>query len=971
MPETWILFLSLVSLGILFPLREALSGVDPLLFLASFVLFLTPGAVLCRLLLREETEGIEIIPPAFVFSAGGLGLLAVAALTLKWPLELYLGICGTVLAISLVVAAILVIRGSASGASETTDGSWLLWLPFGFMGGVLSLASLGVVHPPNADTWRYLIYVREFLEVSPLGASVSGRYAINGWVTEQAALSKLSGLDPVNMTLDYLVPVMTVVSVLAIYWLSRVLFESRQAALFAGCIATLSYLIQIDDLQQLAGSQIIAHSAQDKFVTWYTFLPMDLGLAILFMRTRKLRYLGLFTLVCWSVVIIHPMGLLSVGMAVTGFILAHLAVSPRSWRSWRSSAALGVAMSSIGLPPAIYLLGSGSPLVSKLASEEPGTSSVLLSITQNSERLMVLDGGQYIMHPSFLLNPIVLTAYVLGVPFLIWRLRRSLTAQLLLGTLLFTPIFIYVPQISTLIGKIIGPWSLWRLTWPVQLAALLTVGWLVWELLRYLGTVLGRVGLERAAPFLPILAISVLMATAAPPALAGLRSANGEGETPQEESSCMDPAFRWMQGVVREPGTVVLAPDRENSCFPAYTLNAEYVAYRTGYFPKEQPTSKEGTSDTPEIPRNILDVRKFFGAAALDGEMVEILERYSVDMIILTSSSPLNEQLERLPGFEPMDNPGGRYRFYRVNEKEMEITPLVEANGLLNDGEIERAIEAYGAVLDGSEDERLLAYLGLGRVYPELKQPEEAVANLEEAARLAPRDPGVHHALAQAHIAAKDMSAAREALKKAVSFSPRDVSLRLELGSALQRMKKHREAVAQYREVVEMFPKVPEYRAELGKALNLAKDFGAADREFERAVRLNPRSASLHGLLGLSNKASGQPEKAAEYYEGALDLDPGNELYTLQLGLIHAELSMRGGKDRNYFELAERELKTVSGSDSSLDDTRRKTAYFALGNLYARWREPEKAVSAYEQVLKMDPDFRSARQKLERLEARR
>ena len=98
------------------------------------------------------------------------------------------------------------------------------------------------------------------------------------------------------------------------------------------------------------------------------------------------------------------------------------------------------------------------------------------------------------MHPSLLLDPFILLAYLLGVPFLLWRLRRP-AAQLLLGVLLFVSILLYVPPIATLIAVPIGPWHLWRLSWPLPLAALLTLSWVVWELLAYASARLQRLAM--------------------------------------------------------------------------------------------------------------------------------------------------------------------------------------------------------------------------------------------------------------------------------------------------------------------------------------------------------------------------------------------------------------------------------------------------------------------------------------------
>ncbi len=93
-------------------------------------------------------------------------------------------------------------------------------------------------HPYN-DLWVYLAYVRDFLDSGQLAlrepyfgeVTEVSRVQINGWLLQQAAFSRISGIDPVVLVLDYLTPTLILVALLAFYALARVLFESETAAL--------------------------------------------------------------------------------------------------------------------------------------------------------------------------------------------------------------------------------------------------------------------------------------------------------------------------------------------------------------------------------------------------------------------------------------------------------------------------------------------------------------------------------------------------------------------------------------------------------------------------------------------------------------------------------------------------------------------------------------------------------------------
>ena len=102
-------------------------------------------------------------------------------------------------------------------------------------------------------------------------------------------------------------------------------------------------------------------------------------------------------------------------------------------------------------------------------------------ITESWRHIYELGDGYYIMHPWLLLNPVILGTYIFGVPFLLWRVRTSVAAQLLLGGLAVVTVAVYVPPVATFIGDhLIVPGLLWRLAWPIPLLALITTGWMLW-----------------------------------------------------------------------------------------------------------------------------------------------------------------------------------------------------------------------------------------------------------------------------------------------------------------------------------------------------------------------------------------------------------------------------------------------------------------------------------------------------------
>jgi tetratricopeptide (TPR) repeat protein len=504
---------------------------------------------------------------------------------------------------------------------------------------------------------------------------------------------------------------------------------------------------------------------------------------------------------------------------------------------------------------------------------------------EGSRQLLTLGEGIYMMHPSLLLNPFILAAYLLGVPFLLWRLRK-IAAQLLLGVLLFVPILVYVPPVATLIGNIFGSWHLWRLAWPLPLAALLTLGWVTWELLAYARSRLSRFEVfKKGAPLLPLIFVTLLIGGTAPLALAGVKTADNSGEVSQEETDCQDPAFHWMRGALAGPSTV-LAPDAENSCISAYAAQARVVTYR--YQQVLNYSSPEEQSSSEELQR-ILDVNRFFGYPVLDEEMLDILRRREIDYVLLPTydpnnpqlESPLSLQLENLPGFTALDTPGERYRLYRVDRTELEATPAVEGNTHLNNKDLDLAIASYSGALQGDENEQLLAYVGLGGVYEAEGLYTPAASYYTRAIALRPDLPILYVLLAQAYAKGLDvpsaLPSARAALERAVALDPRNVRPRFLLGERLLKMNEEKEALDQYQTVVGMFPEVPRYRLRLAEALGKAGYYESSRQELEKATSFAPLSAELQWEAGQAAEKSGQPEGAAQYYERTLELDPDAE----------------------------------------------------------------------------------------------
>jgi hypothetical protein len=333
---------------------------------------------------------------------------------------------------------------------------------------------------------------------------------------------------------------------------------------------------------------------------------------------------------------------------------------------------LGGALLSVLVAPLVYLLVTGGSLIAMLQSANMSSADPaklapldnLVFILRAQGKILELSDGSYIMNPSLLLHLPILVAIVVGLPFLFWRLRRSLAAQLLAGMLLVSIIVCYVPPIATFFGNhIVSPDQLWRLAWPVPLAAFLTIGWMVWEATRLAQSVLLTTGGPRGViQVLPLVMLCALTMAAAPASVAGVKNVYGTAEV------CSDPSYYWMRNNIKQT-SVVLAPAFANICIPAYSAQANVVSLRGWRVLDNLTALNKRVPGKIDVPQGALDVYTFFHRSTLN-KKIGIIQSYKVDYV-MTRAGYLNGPLTNQPGLTVIDTPGESYTLYAVNRSKL------------------------------------------------------------------------------------------------------------------------------------------------------------------------------------------------------------------------------------------------------------------------------------------------------------
>ncbi|CAN5215747.1 hypothetical protein BH24ACT17_BH24ACT17_07480 [soil metagenome] len=693
-PDALVLLSCTAAVILLLPLRGLSGAFPPVAFAATMILFMAPGLLLSHWLLRDDLSGLALVPVGFAISTGVFGLLGVPALVLHLSTADYLLAAGTLLAAFLTVAAWRTLRVKAPAVESSPEqdapygppAGWL-WAPFALLCGVLAFVGIRRVPSSYDDIWVYLSWVKDFANSERLalldpyfGERIAefSRAKVNGWLLEQAALSRASGLDTIELVLRYLTPTLIVVALLMVYALALTVSKSERAAVLIASVYALFHIIFIQPSVHNVGVELAARISEDKYAARFLILPVTLLFAVLFVESRRWRHLGLFTFFCWAAVAVHPSVLPAIGLCMFGFGVAHVGANPRLGSAWTGMVALALGMWSVVLGPIILLLFTGRSPEAVLFSADinatpPKVLEYTVFITESWRHIYELGEGYYIMHPWLLLNPVILGACVFGVPFLLWRVRTSVAAQLLLGGLGVVTVVVYVPPVATFIGNdLIVPGLLWRLAWPIPLLAMITVGWMLWEALGYAEMRLRGFGIGYSVTrVLPLALVALLTAAAAPPSVEKAVGLYRNFDVARTSDYDPDPIYPWIRDNIRDPG-VLLARDSANNAVPAYSASLNVVSQRGEGMIRDRDELEKLAGSHINIPQRYLDVHDFFFGPILDREAYDILRRYHADYLMVYAGRPLDERLKTLPGFSPVnDAPREKYSLYAVDLREL------------------------------------------------------------------------------------------------------------------------------------------------------------------------------------------------------------------------------------------------------------------------------------------------------------
>lgn len=237
----------------------------------------------------------------------------------------------------------------------------------------------------------------------------------------------------------------------------------------------------------------------------------------------------------------------------------------------------------------------------------------------------------------------------------------------------------------------------------------------------------------------------------------------------------------------------------------------------------------------------------------------------------------------------------------------------------------------------------------------------EASRRLEEAARLVDSLPAEwiagHEPLlmvgALAHHAGRQYEKARKYLDVLVVRYPRNLGARKLLASIHLEMGENARAIALLEHVLRAQPEDSQAQSLLGRVYFAQRRYGKAIELLESAAQAGDARALVS--LGFSRLGQGETAAAAKTLASAFDKAPAD----VGLAIMLANTLMREGEGRQALDVAERVAAEVPGNPAALN---------LLGAIKGAQGDLAGARAAYEEALKLDAVFRSARLNLARLD---
>jgi len=237
------------------------------------------------------------------------------------------------------------------------------------------------------------------------------------------------------------------------------------------------------------------------------------------------------------------------------------------------------------------------------------------------------------------------------------------------------------------------------------------------------------------------------------------------------------------------------------------------------------------------------------------------------------------------------------------------------------------------------------ARFGLGMALLASGKKPEAITELQQAARLAPKDPAAPHVIGRIHASEKRFDEAAQSLTSALQAKSDFLPALSDRADIYAEMQKNSEAAADYEQILRVRPKDSVIRLKLGMIYQRLNRLRDAESTYHAALKENPDLAPAYNNLAMiALNSDGKSSNALSWAQKAVELAPKVPQFHDTLGWVHRA---RGDKVKAVAALEEATRLPPPQAD----------IWYRLGVVYEEAGKKGEALAAYKKALAIQANF--------------
>lgn len=284
-------------------------------------------------------------------------------------------------------------------------------------------------------------------------------------------------------------------------------------------------------------------------------------------------------------------------------------------------------------------------------------------------------------------------------------------------------------------------------------------------------------------------------------------------------------------------------------------------------------------------------------------------------------------------------------------------------NLLADMGQDEAAIENYKIYIENYPNDPR-AYQNIGVVYKRLNKLDDTIANYEKALTLETdkKDIELVEDLAECYHL-KDYPNALKYYDEVLLVKKDDYDIRYNKALVLHAMKEYNDAAAIYTQLLtekdnsNIQTNLTAALVSLGDEYLQAHNYSLATETFERAIERGTKDSYAYYGLAKSYRACGIDDKAAEYYEKAISMEPEKVEYSNEFAefISSTQKTADVKTDTQPAEIKEVTLSMDEADKVEADDAQHNKDLIAIGDENYKKKNYDVSIRNYQDALKINP----------------